>query len=163
VVKYNNMGKNINYSRWLKLRTGKSMWDLFEEGYTIGSIISYGAENGITIPEKYISNYRKYWEKNKLKGTSNTDGMKNNTDTGNNETINTDTSKMKDNTSNNELDIFSRLSNILDKLLELGVERIKSGEIVITASDIVRAVELRKQIGEEGKDVQQTINKLLGD
>lgn len=156
------MKKKINYSQWLKSRTGKSLWDLCEEGKTISEILTFASGNGLIIPKKYVSNYKKYW---KQKKSENGEFKKEEQEVKreeNVEEVKVEKEVKEDKTIFGKSDLFSNLSKILDKLIALGEGKIAEGDIMLTASDLIRAIELRKELGEEGENVQETVDRILG-
>lgn len=152
------MSKKINYSTWLKIRSGKSLWDLCEEGKSIKEIMTFASEHGISIPKEYVSNYKKYYKKQKENnGEEEKKEGKENTEKENRKNSQRDTEKAE----LSDIDLYTKLSKILDKLIDFGATKIDSGEIFISASDLIRAIELRKELGEENSDIQETLDKIL--
>ena len=150
------MSKKINYSTWLKMRSGKSLWQLCEEGKSIKEIMTFASEHGISIPKEYVSNYKKYYKKQKENNGEQKEEIKN-TEKESKKSSQKDTEK----TELSDIDLYTKLSKILDKLIDFGATKIDSGEIFISASDLIRAIELRKELGEENSDIQETLDKIL--
>jgi len=154
------MSKKINYSTWLKMRSGKSLWQLCEEGKSIKEIMTFASEHGISIPKEYVSNYKKYYKKQKEENgeKEEKESKEENTEKESKEKF---PQKDIEKTNFSDIDLYTKLSKILDKLIDFGAIKIEKGEIFISASDLIRAIELRKELGEENSDIQETLDKIL--
>lgn len=154
------MNKKINYSTWLKMRSGKSLWQLCEEGKSIKEIMTFASEHGISIPKEYVSNYKKYYKKQK-ENNGEKEERESKGNTGKESKEEKSTQKETEKTELSDIDLYTKLSKILDKLIDFGAIKIEKGEIFISASDLIRAIELRKELGEENSDIQETLDKIL--
>lgn len=138
--------KKINYSGWLKAKCGKSIKELLEEGKTLREIRKIGKEYNIHIPEKYLTYYRRWYLNEKEK---NSHPLSN----GNKGTENS----LKGEEMNKD-----KLCEVLRKLIVLGENRINENQIDLSASDLLKCIELYIKLKEIDGDIQANIEKILG-
>lgn len=147
------MEKKFNYSLWLKIRSGKSLWNLLEEGLTEREIIDFFHRYDIRVPKDYIKEYKKYYLENKMEEAEN---ISNEDEKDKSEKKNT-----KKKTSEKKINLEEKLIDILESLIKFGYERIQEGKIDITSSDLIKAIELRRELGQVEEQVQERIDSIL--